>query len=70
MGGFVSNAVEKPASRHIYAANDRSLVTLTICRNGTDYEGFLSTFAFPSIEAAVVRAGPEAPPATTRGGAV
>jgi len=48
VGGFVSNAVEKPASRHIYAANDRSLVTLTICRNGTDYEGFLSPSLSPA----------------------
>jgi hypothetical protein len=70
MGGFVAFAVENPVGRRISAVNDGSLVDLTTRGNGAKNQRLSATDSFIGIEAAVVRAGPEAPPATTRGGAV
>jgi hypothetical protein len=66
----VAFSVENPVRRRISAVNDGSFADLTRRGNSAENNRFESTFTFTSIEAAVVRAGPEAPPATTRGGAV
>ena len=70
VGDSVSFPVENSVGRHISAVNNRRLVDLTRCGNGAECKGFASTFSFTSIEAAVIRVGPGAPPVTTRGGAV
>ena len=70
MGGFVAFSVENPVGRRISTVNYGGLVGLTAHGNGADNHRFSSAYSFIGIEAAVVHAGLEAPPATTRGGAV
>jgi hypothetical protein len=70
VGGFVAYAVENPVGRHVSAVNDGSFVDLATRGNSAAADRSGSTFTFISIEAAVIRVGPEAPSATTRGGTV
>jgi len=70
VGVLVAYAVENPVGRGVSAVNDGSFVDLATRGNSAAADRSASTFTFVSIEAAVIHVGPEAPPATTRGGAV
>jgi hypothetical protein len=70
VGSFVAYPVENPVGRRVSAVNDGSFVALTTRGNSAAANRFASSFTFIGIEVTVIRADPEAPPATTRGGAV
>jgi hypothetical protein len=70
VGGFMAYPVENPVSRRLSAGNDGIFVNPAARGKSAAAHRSASTFTSISIEASVIRVGPEAPPTTTRGGAV